>query len=114
MGDWIKERDLPTVIKSFEDAQAAVAPIYDIRDIFEDAQFQALDTITTVNDPDLGPLRMQNVLYRLSATPGRIRWTGRKRGADTRTVLEECNAISSEQWEQLITDEVIAEAENNE
>jgi len=111
VGDWIKERDLPTVIKSFEDAQAAVAPIYDIRDIFEDAQFQALDTITTVNDPDLGPLRMQNVLYRLSGTPGRIRWTGRKRGADTRTVLEECNAISSEQWEQLIIDEVVAEAE---
>jgi len=111
VGDWIAERDLPTVIKSFEEAQAAVAPIYDIRDIFADAQFQALDTITTVEDPDLGPLRMQNVLYRLSGNPGRIRWTGRKRGADTRAVLEECNAISHEQWAQLILDEVIAEAE---
>jgi crotonobetainyl-CoA:carnitine CoA-transferase CaiB-like acyl-CoA transferase len=114
VGDWIKERDMPTVIRSFEDAQAAVAPIYDIRDIFEDEQFQALDTITTVNDPDLGPLRMQNVLYRLSGTPGRIRWTGRKRGADTRAVLEECNAlaaISADQWDLLIKEDVIAEAE---
>ena len=98
-------------MRSFEEAQAAVAPIYDIRDIYEDEQFQALDTITTVNDPDLGPLRMQNVLYRLSGTPGRIQWTGRKRGADTRAVLAECNAISADQWDLLIKENVIAEAE---
>jgi len=50
-------------------------------------------------------------LYRLSGTPGRIRWTGRKRGADTRAVLEECNAINADQWDLLIQEDVIAEAE---
>ena len=39
--------------------------------------------VTTVDDPELGPLRMQNVLFRLSDTPGAIRWTGRPHGADT-------------------------------
>ncbi|CAM5668787.1 Crotonobetainyl-CoA:carnitine CoA-transferase CaiB-like acyl-CoA transferase OS=Streptomyces violarus OX=67380 GN=FHS41_005886 PE=4 SV=1 [Streptomyces violarus] len=48
-----------------------------------------LDTITTVDDPELGPLRMQNVLFRLSATPGAIRWAGRPHGADTDEVLTE-------------------------
>ncbi|MGI5158878.1 CaiB/BaiF CoA transferase family protein [Microbispora sp. CA-102843] len=82
VGGWIAERDLATVIEEFERVEAAVAPIYDIRDVFEDPQYRALDTITTVQDPDLGPVRMQNVLFRLSETPGSIRWTGRARGAD--------------------------------
>lgn len=54
-----------------------------------DPQYQALDTVTTVDDPELGPIRMQNVLFRLSATPGAIRWAGRPHGADTEAVLTE-------------------------
>ncbi len=82
VGAWIAERDLATVVEEFERVEAAVAPIYDIRDVFEDPQYRALDTITTVQDDDFGPVRMQNVLFRLSETPGSIRWTGRERGAD--------------------------------
>ena len=89
VGSWIGERDADEVIREFEAAQAAVAQIYTIKDVFEDPQYQALDTITTVEDPDLGPVRMQNVLYRLSETPGGINWTGRKMGADTDEVFAE-------------------------
>lgn len=32
---------------------------------------------------------MQNVLFRLSETPGSIRWAGRPHGADTDAVLTE-------------------------
>lgn len=86
VGEWIAQRDLAEVVAEFERAEAAVAPIYDIRDVFDDPQYQALGTITTVPDPDFGPLRMQNVLFRLSETPGSIRWTGRARGADNAEV----------------------------
>jgi crotonobetainyl-CoA:carnitine CoA-transferase CaiB-like acyl-CoA transferase len=96
VGSWIAERDADDVIKAFEEAQAAVAPIYDVTDIFKDAQYQALDTITTVQDPQLGPVRMQNVLYRLSETPGSIQWTGRPLGADTRDVLVGAGLSSAE------------------
>jgi len=89
VGSWIGARDADDVIREFEAAQAAVAQIYTIKDVFEDPQYQALDTITTVEDPDLGPVRMQNVLYRLSQTPGGINWTGRKMGADTDEVFTE-------------------------
>ncbi|MFI6480941.1 CaiB/BaiF CoA transferase family protein [Nonomuraea sp. NPDC050663] len=81
VGGWIAERDLDEVVAAFERAQAAVAPIYDIRDVFDDPQYRALDTITTVDDAELGPLRMQNVLFRLSRTPGSIRWAGPPMGA---------------------------------
>ncbi|WP_235017622.1 CoA transferase [Thermomonospora echinospora] len=86
VGRWIADHDLDEVAAEFERAETAVAPIYDIRDVFEDPQYRALDTITTVHDDDLGPLRMQNVLFRLSETPGSIKWTGRARGADNEDV----------------------------
>lgn len=89
VGGWILQRDLDEVVKLFDEAEAAVAPIYDIADIFDDPQYQALDTITTVDDPDLGPLRMQNVMFRLSVTPGEIAWTGRSIGADNEEVYGE-------------------------
>ncbi|ULR49966.1 CaiB/BaiF CoA transferase family protein [Streptomyces deccanensis] len=89
VGAWIARHTREEVIEAFEKAEAAVAPIQDVREVMTDPQYRALDTITTVDDPDLGPLRMQNVLFRLSATPGAIRWAGRAHGADTDSILTE-------------------------
>ena len=96
VGAWIGDRDLDEVVKSFEEAHAAVAPIYDIADIFSDPQYQALDSITTVEDPDLGALRMQNVMFRLSATPGGIGWTGRSIGEDNARVFGDLGVSPTE------------------
>jgi crotonobetainyl-CoA:carnitine CoA-transferase CaiB-like acyl-CoA transferase len=84
---WIAEREGDEVIATFEGAQAAVAPIYDVRDVLADPQFAALDSITTVEDDELGPLRMQNVLFRLGRTPGRITSAGPSLGQHTAEVL---------------------------
>ena len=80
VGRWIAERSLDEVVSAFEQAEAAVAPIYDVADVLADPQYQALQSIVTVADPELGPLKMQNVLFRLSDTPGRIRATGPRLG----------------------------------
>ncbi|WP_326829912.1 CoA transferase [Streptosporangium sp. NBC_01810] len=95
VGDWIAARDVAEVVSAFEKAEAAVAPIYDIRDVFADSQYQALDSITTVEDPDFGPIRMQNVLFRLSRTPGSIRWTGPALGAHNDEVYGERLGMSA-------------------
>lgn len=96
VGTWIAGRTRAEVLEAFEKAEAAVAPIQDVRDVMTDPQYQALDTITTVDDPELGPLRMQNVLFRLSSTPGAIHWAGRPHGADTDTVLAELGLTDGE------------------
>ncbi|MFV0136577.1 CoA transferase [Streptomyces sp. HMX87] len=72
---------------AFEEAEAAVAPVQDVRDVMTGPRYRALDAVTTVDDPEPGPLRMQHVLFRLSAAPGAIRRTGRPHGADTEEVL---------------------------
>jgi crotonobetainyl-CoA:carnitine CoA-transferase CaiB-like acyl-CoA transferase len=108
VGAWIGERDLPEVVKAFEAADAAAAPIYDVRDVLADPQYQALDSVTTVADPVLGPVRMQNVLYRLSDTPGRIGWTGRPLGADTYRILRDRLGLTDSELDSLATQGVIS------
>ena len=76
VGGWIGDRTAEVVLKRFEDFDCACAPVYDIAGIFSDPQFEARGTVTTVVDPDLGPVRMQNVVPTFSRTPGTIRWPG--------------------------------------
>jgi crotonobetainyl-CoA:carnitine CoA-transferase CaiB-like acyl-CoA transferase len=96
VGTWIARHTRDDVLEAFDKAEAAVAPIQDVRDVMTDPQYAALNTITTVDDPELGPLRMQNVLFRLSSTPGAIRWAGRPHGADTAAVLTELGLTEAE------------------
>ncbi len=84
---WVGERSREQVLSAFTEAGAAIAPVYDVADLMADPQVQARDAITTVEDPELGPVRMQNLLFRMSATPGAIRFTGRRLGADTDAIL---------------------------
>ena len=85
---WIAKRPTDEVVRAFEEAEAALAPIYDAADILADPQYQALGSIATVPDPDLGTVRMQNVIFRMSDTPGSIRWTGKAKGADNEAVFK--------------------------
>jgi crotonobetainyl-CoA:carnitine CoA-transferase CaiB-like acyl-CoA transferase len=86
---WIVQRSRDEVIDAFDRAQAAIAPIYDAADIVADPQFQALGTIHTIVDEDLGEMRMQGPLFRLSEDAPVIAFTGRAPGADTDAVLGE-------------------------
>jgi len=97
VGDWIAARDSAEVIATFEAAQAAVAPVYDVRGLLADPQVRARGTVLTVDDEELGPVRMQNVLFRLSRSPGRVRWAGRPPGADTDAVLTDLGIDPVEQ-----------------
>jgi crotonobetainyl-CoA:carnitine CoA-transferase CaiB-like acyl-CoA transferase len=80
VAEWVGARSAEEVMAAFEDVHAAVAPIYDAADVMADPQYRALGSIVAVDDPELGPLKMQNVLFRMSATPGAIRSTGPAHG----------------------------------
>jgi formyl-CoA transferase len=87
VGAWIGERTRDEVVQAFTEAQAAVAPIYTAADILTDPQYQALGSIVQVDDEELGLVKMPNVPFRLSETPGRIRSTGPRLGEHTEEVL---------------------------
>jgi crotonobetainyl-CoA:carnitine CoA-transferase CaiB-like acyl-CoA transferase len=100
VGEWIAGHPQAEVLEAFEQADAAVGPVYDVRGVLADPQYQALGTALQIDDPDLGLLLMQNVLFRLSGTPGSVRWAGRAHGADTDEVLGEAG-LSADEVAQL-------------
>jgi crotonobetainyl-CoA:carnitine CoA-transferase CaiB-like acyl-CoA transferase len=87
VGGWIAARDRDEVITAFERAQAAVAPIYTAQDILADPQFAALGSVIAMPDDELGTVRIQNVPFRLSDTPGEVRSTGPRLGQHTEEIL---------------------------
>jgi formyl-CoA transferase len=106
VAEWIGARTQDEVVRAFDEAEAAVAPIYDASDIVKDPQYAALESIITVPDEELGPIKMQNVLFRMMGTPGRVRWSGRRIGQDTDSILTEIG-VSSERIADLRTRGVV-------
>jgi formyl-CoA transferase len=92
VADWIGARSLTEVLEAFEKVEAAIGPINDAAQILEDPQYKARESFTTVDDPDLGPLKMQNVFPRMSRTPGRIKFAGPRPGQHQADVLSELTA----------------------
>lgn len=86
---WINERTQAEVISAFEAADAAAIPIYDVADIMADPQVVARESITELPDPELGSLKMQNVMFRMLGTPAELRWAGRPLGSDNDEVYGE-------------------------
>ncbi|MGI9604779.1 MAG: CaiB/BaiF CoA transferase family protein [Acidimicrobiales bacterium] len=106
MGSWIGARGLDEVVHSFAEAEVALAPVYDVAQYVADPQVRARGAVATVEDKKLGPVSMQNVLFKLSETPGRIRHTGRAIGEDTDEILGELE-LTDDQLATLRTDGVI-------
>ncbi len=96
VGDWIGQRTRADVVTAFGEAGAAVAPVYDARDIVEDEHVRATGMITYVDDERLGPLAVHGLLWGMSRTPGAIRFLGRDLGADTDDVLAEVGVEAAE------------------
>ncbi|WP_433076564.1 CaiB/BaiF CoA transferase family protein [Dactylosporangium sp. CA-052675] len=107
VGGWVRERDRAEVLRAFTEAGAAVAPVYSARDLVEDEHVRATGMLTEVEDDELGPVLMHNVMWRMSASPGSIRFTGRALGADTEAVLADLG-YDAERVAQLRSRQVVA------
>ena len=96
VGTWIRARRLDEVIEAFTGVGAAIAPVYDVEQLLSDPHVVARESVVTCDDDDLGPVRMQNVFFRMSATPGSVRSTGRRLGQDNDAVYRNLAGLSSE------------------
>lgn len=108
ISDWISKRSRNEVLEAFTKAEAAIAPVYDAKDIVEDEHINETKMLVEIEDPDLGKVLMHNVMWRMSKTPGKIRWSGREMGADTDEVLENDLGLAKEAIADLRTAGVIA------
>lgn len=107
VGGWIAERTRDDVMEEFTAAGAAVAPVYRPSDLVADPQVQYRQMLTEVAEPQLGSVLQHNVLFRLSETPGEIRFAGRPPAADTDAVLGELAGADADRLAALRAEGVI-------
>jgi len=84
---WMGAHPRDEVIRVMNSAEVAVGPIFDIPTIFSDPHFAARKDLIEIEDPDLGMMRLANVVPRFSDTPGKVRTTGPGLGEHTDEVL---------------------------
>jgi crotonobetainyl-CoA:carnitine CoA-transferase CaiB-like acyl-CoA transferase len=83
MGVWCSTRTRDEVVAVFEDAEAAVGPVFDMSDIASDAHYAARNMIQVVGDTP-----MQGLIAALSKTPGVLRHEGSALDADRDDIVK--------------------------
>ena len=87
IGAWTKTLNADELGALLNEYAVPNGKIYTAPDMLADAHFQARQAIVTLMHPELGEFAMQNVVPKLSATPGEIRWVGPALGEHTDQVL---------------------------
>jgi crotonobetainyl-CoA:carnitine CoA-transferase CaiB-like acyl-CoA transferase len=85
--NWISSRPSEEVIKTIEAADAAIARVYSMQQVVEDPHFIERESFTRVDG-----ILMQNLVARMSKTPGKINSVGPKLGEHTEEIVDELNA----------------------
>lgn len=96
ISDWVAKRNRPDVLAVMQAAEVAMGPVYDVPAIFADEHMVARGSFVTVDDPQLGPMRLVNVVPRLSDTPGRVCHTGPQLGEHNAEVYGEMGLDDAE------------------
>ena len=81
---WIGTRTSKEVIETIEAADAAIAPVYNMQQVIEDPHFIARESFIKVDG-----ILMQNLVARLSKTPGKIISAGPKLGQHNQEIKRE-------------------------
>lgn len=80
VGAWTVTQNAEPLLHGLHDAGVPAGRIYRAKDMLVDPHFLAREAIVRLAHPRLGALPMQNVVPKLSATPGRVRWLGPELG----------------------------------
>jgi succinyl-CoA--D-citramalate CoA-transferase len=98
---WTKEHAAEEVLKTMREASVPAGKLFTAKDMVEDPHYEARENVVTVEDPEMGPFPMQNVVPRLTETPGKVRWTGPALGQHNDEVFGELLKLSEEEQSGL-------------
>ncbi|WP_407727563.1 CaiB/BaiF CoA transferase family protein (plasmid) [Rhodococcoides fascians] len=104
---WIKTHTVDEVMARFDECGVAAGPVYDAEQLINDPQMIARNTFLPIPDEELGSLRVQAPVARLSETPGKVDYLGRAIGADNDYVYGKLLDLDPADIERLAAADVI-------
>ncbi|MCU0976899.1 MAG: CoA transferase [Steroidobacteraceae bacterium] len=107
VGDWTRALPTRRVLDLMSEYGVPAGLIYRAPEMLDDPHFAAREAIVTVDHPQFGRLRMQNVAPKLSETPGGIRSASPDLGQHNDDVYLGLMGMAPERYEQLKQRKVI-------
>jgi formyl-CoA transferase len=107
VADWVAGRTSAELQAVLERHEVPFGVAYSVADIFADPHIAARGAIETVEDPTIGPIRMQGVYPRFSRTPGRVERGAPVLGADNETVYKGVLGLTDAELRELAEEDVI-------
>ena len=101
ISQWTAQHDMRTLEETLQNAQVPATRIFTLADIFDDPHYRARETIAYVDDEELGPVALAAIVPRLSGSPGKLRHTGRRIGADSKRILRELAGLTADEISNL-------------
>lgn len=107
IGKWFRERTVAEIDKIFGEKGIPYGLVYSAKDICEDPQNKFRGNIVEVEDPEIGPIRMQGVTPRLSETPGKIASSAPQIGEHNREIYGSLLGLTDREMQELKEEGVI-------
>jgi succinyl-CoA--D-citramalate CoA-transferase len=101
IAEWTRERTIDEVLDVMAAGGVPAGKVYTAADMLDDPQYAARENIVWVEDAALGEVPMQNVVPRLTETPGSVRWTGPELGQHNHEVYAGILGVSNEAQAEL-------------
>ena len=98
---WTRERSVEEVLDAMAEAGVPSGKVFTAKDMVEDEHYAARENVVTVEDPEIGAFPMQNVVPRLSDTPGEVRWTGPTLGQHNEEIYGDVLGLDAEELSEL-------------
>jgi succinyl-CoA--D-citramalate CoA-transferase len=98
---WTKERTSGEVLDAMAEAGVPSGKIFTAEDMMNDPHYAARGNIIEVEDPEIGAIPMQNVVPKLSETPGEVRSTGPSLGEHNGEVYGKLLGLSEREVSEL-------------
>ena len=107
VAEWTSARDIEDLEAILNKGDVPASRIFTMADIFKDPHYRARDMLVPTPDEEMGTVTLAGVVPKLSATPGKLRWSGHRIGQDTRAFLKQAARLSDDDIDRLVAEGVI-------
>ncbi len=104
---WFRQFCLTDALTVLDQNDVVAGPVYDIRRILQDPHYQAREDIVQIEDAELGTVQMQNVVPKMSKTPGDVKFAGLRLGEHNHEIYGERLGLSIEEIDRLQEEGII-------
>jgi len=101
ISEWTIGLEAYEITRQLQDAGVPAAPVLRGPDLLADAHYKDRGTFVTVDHPQVGPKQYPGIPWKMSATPGQVRWPSPTLGQHNREVYGELLGLTGPEIDQL-------------